>query len=107
MDSTFMYGAVRDGEVDVITGYSTDGRIAAFDLVVLDDPEQAFPPYDAILMLSPGAARNRELKQVLLRLVNAIPDCLMRSANKDVDVDGISVEEAARGLRARIGGRTE
>jgi osmoprotectant transport system permease protein len=44
MDSTFMYGAVRDGEVDVITGYSTDGRIAAYDLVVLRDPKQAFPP---------------------------------------------------------------
>jgi osmoprotectant transport system permease protein len=102
MDSTFMYGAVRDGEVDLITAYTTDGRIDAFDLAVLADPEQAFPPYDAVLLLSPGAARDRELGQTLESLVNAIPNHLMRSANRDVDLDGLSIEEAARRLRDRI-----
>ena len=102
MDSTFMYGAVRDGAVDLITAYSTDGRIDAFDLEVLRDPEQAFPPYDAVLLLSPEAARDRQLRATLRPLVNAIPNHLMRSANRDVDVDGISVEEAARRLRDRI-----
>ena len=53
MDSTFMYGAVRDGEVNVISAYTTDGRIAAFDLIILRDPKQAFPPYDAIILVSP------------------------------------------------------
>jgi osmoprotectant transport system permease protein len=105
MDSTFMYGAVRDGEVDVITAYSTDGRIAAFDLVVLDDPKQAFPPYDAILLLSPRAARNQQLIRTLLPLVNAVTDDMMRSANKTVDIDGLSVERAATDLRSRIVGR--
>jgi osmoprotectant transport system permease protein len=98
MDSTFMYGAVRDGEVDVITAYSTDGRISAFDLVVLDDPRQALPPYDAVLLLSPNAARNQQLVHTLLPLINHISDDLMRSANKLVDIDGLSVEEAARRL---------
>ena len=40
-DPTFMYQAVVDKEVDVITSYSSDGRIAAFDLLVLDDPLSA------------------------------------------------------------------
>ncbi len=102
MDSTFMYGAVRDGAVDLITAYSTDGRIDAFDLKVLRDPEQAFPPYDAVLLLSPEAARDGTLEAVLKQLVNSIPDHLMRSANRDVDVDGTSVEMAARRLRDRI-----
>jgi osmoprotectant transport system permease protein len=102
MDSTFMYGAVRDGAVDVIAAYSTDGRIDAFDLELLRDPEQAFPPYDAVLLLSPEAARDRELRAALEPLVNAIPDHLMRSANRDVDIDGISVEMAARRLRERM-----
>jgi len=102
MDSTFMYGAVRDGAVDLITGYSTDGRIDAFDLEVLRDPLQAFPPYDAVLLLSPEAARDGTLEATLQPLVNAIPNHLMRSANRDVDVDGVSVEMAARWLRDRM-----
>jgi osmoprotectant transport system permease protein len=105
MDSTFMYGAVRDREVDIITAYSTDGRVAAFNLVVLDDPKQAFPPYDAILLLSPQAARNQQLVQTVLPLVNAVTDDMMRSANKMVDIDGLSVERAATELRSQIGGR--
>lgn len=47
MDSSLMYAALEAGEVDIITAFSTDGRIAAIDLVVLDDTRDAFPPYDA------------------------------------------------------------
>jgi osmoprotectant transport system permease protein len=105
MDSTFMYGAVIDGKVDVITAYSTDGRIAAFELVVLSDPKQAFPPYDAILLLSPQAAKNQQLIRTLVPLVNAVTDTMMRSANMAVDIDGLSVENSARQLYRRIAGR--
>jgi osmoprotectant transport system permease protein len=106
MDSTFMYGAVRDGEVDVITAYSTDGRVTTFNLIVLDDPKGAFPPYDAVLLLSPRAARNPKVVQVLLPLVNAVTNDMMRSANKAVDIDGLSVEESARALHDRIARRS-
>jgi osmoprotectant transport system permease protein len=98
MDSTFMYGAVRDGEVDVITSYSTDGRIDAFDLTVLSDPKQAFPPYDAVLLVSPRTAGNPEVINALLPLINSVTDEMMRSANKMVDIDGGSVERAAASL---------
>ena len=47
------------GEVDVISAFSTDGRIAAYDLVLLDDPREAIPPYDAVLLLAPGATVRR------------------------------------------------
>jgi osmoprotectant transport system permease protein len=105
MDSTFMYGAVNGGKVDVITAYSTDGRIAAFELVVLSDPKQAFPPYDAILLLSPRAAKNQQLIRTLVPLVNAVTDKMMRSANMAVDIDGLSVEQSARQLYRRMAGR--
>ena len=104
MDSTFMYGAVRNGEVDAITAYSTDGRIAAFDLVVLGDPRQALPPYDAVLLLSPKSGHNPQLVRTLLPLINHISDDLMRSANKLVDIDGLSVEESAARLRRWVTG---
>jgi osmoprotectant transport system permease protein len=102
MDSTFMYGAVRDGEVDVITGYSTDGRIAAYDLAVLRDPEQAFPPYDAILLVSPRAARTPGVIEVLRPLVNSIRNDAMRRANRLVDIDGLSPKAVAEQLARRI-----
>jgi osmoprotectant transport system permease protein len=102
MDSTFMYGAVRDGEVDVITGYSTDGRIAAYDLQVLRDPKQAFPPYDAILLVSPRAAGTPGVIEALQPLVNSIRDGAMRHANRLVDIDGLSPKEVAERLGRRI-----
>jgi osmoprotectant transport system permease protein len=108
MDSTFMYGAVRDGEVDVITAYSTDGRIAAYDLLVLRDPKQAFPPYDApydaILLVSPRAAKTPGVIEALRPLVNAIGDETMRQANRLVDIDGLSPGAVAERLGRRIEG---
>ena len=71
--STFMYRAVASGDVDVISAFSTDGRIAAYDLVVLDDPQQAILPYDAIVLLSPARANDSALKGVLQPLIGAIP----------------------------------
>jgi osmoprotectant transport system permease protein len=108
MDSTFLYGAVRDGEVDVITAYSTDGRIAAYRLTLLADPRQAFPPYDALLLVSPRAARDPRLVAALRPLVNAIDDATMRAANRAVDVDGRSPAEVGERLwRQLFAGGTE
>ncbi|MEJ0041410.1 MAG: glycine betaine ABC transporter substrate-binding protein [Rhizomicrobium sp.] len=45
------------GDVDVISAFSSDGRIAQYDLKVLTDPKGALPPYDAILLVSAGACR--------------------------------------------------
>jgi len=94
-DPSLMYSAVREGEVDVITAFSTDGRILAYNLAVLDDPRHALPPYDAVLLLSPQAAERPRLRQVLTELVGTIDDEAMRRANKMVDIDGRSVSEAA------------
>jgi osmoprotectant transport system permease protein len=84
---TFMYKAVTDGEVDVISAFSSDGRIAADDLVVLTDPKQAIPPYDAVILLSPKRAGDARFKAVLQPLIGAIPVEPMRKANLSVDRD--------------------
>jgi osmoprotectant transport system permease protein len=103
MDSTFMYGAVRDGQVDVITAYTTDGRIAAYDLVILDDPRGILPPYDAMILLSPGAAADDAVAAALAPLVNAITPAMMREANRRVDLDGQTPEQAAAWLWGEMG----
>ncbi|MBD3402257.1 ABC transporter permease subunit [candidate division GN15 bacterium] len=95
LDPSLMYTAVAEGKVDVITAYSTDGRIVAYDLAVLDDPRNALPPYDAVLLVSSRAAQRNALVRELRGLIGVINDKAMRSANKLVDVDGRPVDEAA------------
>jgi osmoprotectant transport system permease protein len=97
-DPSLMYAAVKAGEVDLITAFSTDGRLDAFGLTVLADPRHAFPPYDAMLLLSPRARRDPGLVQALRSWVGAVDVETMRHANQLVDVDGQSREEAARWL---------
>lgn len=94
VDPTLMYSAVAEGQTDVITAFSTDGRIIAYDLVLLEDDRQVFPPYDAVLLLSEQAAMNEHLKSVLSPLIGEISDEEMRRANKIVDVDSYSVDSA-------------
>jgi len=67
MQPDFMYAAVASGEVDVIAGYTSDGLIAKYDLVVLDDPRHAIPPYDAIVLLAPKRAGDQALRDALAR----------------------------------------
>ncbi|MBI1949209.1 MAG: ABC transporter permease/substrate-binding protein [Deltaproteobacteria bacterium] len=86
-DSTFMYDAVHKGDVDVISAFSSDGRIAAYDLVVLEDPLPAFPAYDAIVLLGPRAANDRRVVGALAPLVGTIRVERMRAANLMVDRD--------------------
>jgi osmoprotectant transport system permease protein len=103
MDSTLMYSAVASGEVDVITAFSTDGRIPAFDLALLDDTRGALPPYDAVLLVAPGAeSRAPGLRRVLALFDNAISAELMRAANRHVDLDGGTVAEAADRLATEL-----
>ncbi|HWJ68426.1 MAG TPA: ABC transporter permease/substrate-binding protein [Sphingobium sp.] len=84
---TFMYRALADGAVDVISAFSSDGRIVALDLVTLDDPRGALPRYDALLLLNGGAADDPRLVAALQPLIGAISIERMRGANWMVDRD--------------------
>lgn len=101
--STFMYKAVAGGEVDVISAFSSDGRIAAEDLVVLADTLQVIPPYDAIVLIAPGRAADGLLRRALEPLLGSIPVERMREANLMVDRDEakLTPPQAARWLAAQ------
>lgn len=105
MQSEFMYSAAAAGDVDVIAAYTSDGRIAQYDLVVLDDPKQAIPPYDAILLVSPRRASDSRFLETLRPLLGAIDVKLMRETNLRVATGGndSSPEAVARWLEQRIG----
>ncbi len=102
---TFMYRALQSGNVDVISAFSSDGRIAAERLTVLTDPRRAIPGYDAILMVAPARARDAAFLAALKPLVGRVPVEAMRTANYQVDrdTDKQTPEAAARWLAARIG----
>lgn len=102
---TFMYDALTGGEADVITAFSSDGRIAADRLVVLADPKGALPAYDAILLVAPTRSNDRRFRDALTPLIGAIPVEAMREANYRVDRPSgkQSPEAAARWLAERIG----
>jgi osmoprotectant transport system permease protein len=81
MQPDFMYAAVASGEVDVIAGYTSDGLIAKYDLIVLDDTKHAIPPYDAIVLISPKRAEDQGLRAALTPLLGSIDIATMREAN--------------------------
>ncbi len=97
---TFMYRAITDGSADVITAFSSDGRIAALDLVTLIDPRRALPSYDALLLVAPRRANDARFTGALASLIGAIPVERMRQANLmvDRDADKRTPDEAARWL---------
>ena len=105
MDSALMYQAVAAGEVDVISAYSTDGRIPAFDLVLLEDDRGVIPPYDAILL---AGSRLREESPDLVRslagLEGRIDEARMQKANYAVDEEGRSPREVGRAMREALAG---
>lgn len=103
-DPTLMYPALVQGDVDVITAFSTDGRIPAFGLRVLADPRRGFPPYDALLLVGPRAARVERVLTALAPLIGAIDAETMRHANRMVDVDRDTVDAAAAFVRAAVAG---
>jgi osmoprotectant transport system permease protein len=92
---TFMYRALASRDVDVITAFSSDGRIAADDLVVLTDPKQAILPYDALILIAAKRADDARLERALRPLVGAIDVDAMREANYRVDRDEDKASPAA------------
>jgi len=102
---TFMYRALASGQADVISAFSSDGRIASDDLVVLADPRHALPPYDAVLLVSPKRAGDARLLSALRPLVGRIPVEAMRAANYSVDRDRekLSPAQAAKALETKLG----
>jgi osmoprotectant transport system permease protein len=105
MQPDFMYAAAASGEVDVIAGYTSDGLIAKYDLVALQDPKRAIPPYDAIVLLAPRRAGDEKLKAALQPLLGKIDIATMRAANlRAAGNDASSSPDAvARWLWDKIG----
>lgn len=103
----FMYQAAAAGEVDVISAYTSEGRVTQYDILLLEDPKQAIPPYDAILLLSPKRAGDQALRDALAPLLGRIDVGLMREAGLRVgdSINRQSIESVARWMWGEIAAR--
>ena len=100
-----MYRALASGDADVITAFSSDGRIAADKLTVLSDPAHAIPNYDALLLISARCAADPRCTGALRPLLGRIPVVAMREANYQVDRDTAkqTPDQAAGWLATKTG----
>jgi osmoprotectant transport system permease protein len=98
------YRALAEGGVDVIDGYSTDGMISRYDLVVLEDDRGFFPPYQAAALVS--ARLQREAPRaigVLTELSGRLDEARMRVLNERVEVGGEPIPKVAADALADLG----
>ena len=86
MEIGLVYSALQSGDMDVVLGYSSDGRIDSYNLVILEDDLQLFPPYDASLVISNSLLKaHPELEAVLLKLEGSITPTDMQALNRKSD----------------------
>lgn len=97
MDLGLTYRALVEGKVDLIAGNSTDGLIAALDLVALEDDRGYFPPYHAApVVRSSVLERHAEVAEALAELGGTISDDEMRRLNALADVERRDIRTVAR-----------
>lgn len=86
MQIGLVYDAVVAGKMDIVLGYSTDGRIASNNLVMLEDDLHFFPPYDAAPVVDTALLENTPgLQKALSRLANTIDTEQMQRLNYEAD----------------------
>lgn len=86
MQIGLVYQAAASGDMDVVLAYTTDGRIKAFDLKVLEDDHNFFPPYETSAVASNDILeKHPEIDEILERLVGKIDTEMMQELNYEAD----------------------
>jgi glycine betaine/choline ABC-type transport system substrate-binding protein len=97
LDLGLLYRALLSDQVDIVAGNSTDGLIAARDLVILEDDKHYFPPYEAVPVVRPDALnRFPGMNAAIEELSGKISDTEMQRMNYEVDGEHRDIAEVAR-----------
>lgn len=100
MELGLLYRALKESQVDVVAGNSTDGVIEALDLVILEDDRGYFPPYEAIPVANRAALeRFPELREALDALAGRLSEAEMRRLNYAVDGERRDVRQVVAEFR--------
>lgn len=96
IDHSLAYEAIARGEADVVDVYTTDAKIARFDLVVLADDLHFFPPYEAVLVYRADLPeRVPAFARVLARMKGSIDASAMQKMNARAELDGVAFARVA------------
>lgn len=97
VDAGLRYKGLVDGEADVVVAFGTDGEISAYDLLVLEDDQTLFPPYQVAPVVRQEAIEaHPELVEALNALAPVLTDETMRRLNYEVSGNQREPAEVAR-----------
>ena len=97
MDPGLMYSAVKEGQIEAIVAYATDGRIPRFDLTLLEDDLAFFPPYyGAVVVNNSTLEKHPEIADLIDELAPHLTMAKMAELNSRVDIDGKTEAETAK-----------
>ena len=104
VDAGLRYQGLVDGEADVAVAFGTDGELSAFNLVVLEDDQQLFPPYQvAPVVRQEVLEANPEVQSVLNELAPVLTDEVMQSLNYQVTGEAQEPEAVAQQFLVEYG----
>lgn len=104
MEPALRYEAIQQGNIQITDAYSTDPEIAQYDLVVLEDDQHLFPPYQgAPLMKEALLKKHPELEGILNKLSGKITESQMSQMNYQVGVEGKPAAKVARDFLVKQG----
>ena len=96
IDHALAYEAIRRGDTDVVDVYTTDAKIARFDLVVLVDDRHFFPPYDAVLVYRADMPKRvPAFERVLKRMERSFDAPSMQRMNARAELDNVPFARVA------------
>ena len=99
MQIGLVYDALKNKKLDIAVGYSTDGRIAAYNLKILKDDRNFFPPYDGSPLATEELIKDHpEIDKALTKLENTISTKDMQKLNYEADGKGKEPAVIAEGF---------
>jgi glycine betaine/choline ABC-type transport system substrate-binding protein len=108
MDLGLLARALKDKQLDLAAGNTTDGLIPALDLFILEDDKRYFPPYEAVpIVRQEMLAHHPEVRQALNELAEKISDDDMRQLNYAVDGQHQDVKQVVKNFLTSKHLRTE
>lgn len=97
MEPKLRYSAIKKGDINLVDAYSTDSELKEYSLMVLDDDQHLFPPYQgAPLLRKETTQEHPEVVKSLNKLAEKITDGEMREMNYKVNVNGITPQQIAK-----------
>lgn len=96
LDGGLRYTAIKDRKIDVTDAFSTDGKLITYNLVILEDDKNFFPPYYVAPLLNGEFAETHpKVAEALSKLAGQINETEMQNMNYRADEEGIPARAVA------------